>query len=80
MYEVFTNKFRSFNCFNSIIDHANLINVVNERTEESFENNLWVYRSRVTLEHLTHTLQQKEMIDKYPILHEFLHTVRQFSL
>jgi hypothetical protein len=36
---------------------------------------LWSYRQRISLEHLTQTLQDKKMKEKHPILHDFLQMV-----
>lgn len=61
-------------------DH--LLDLVYERIpvkEGSLNPHLWTYRSRITLEHLSHTLQQQGMRKRYPILYHFLqeeHTLR----
>ncbi len=47
--------------------------------EETLEPHLWTYRSRITLEHLQQTLQEKKMKEKYPILYEFLQAVCYIS-
>ncbi len=36
---------------------------------------LWTYRSRITLEHLSLTIQQENLKDDYPMLFEFLQQV-----
>lgn len=60
------------------IDHDQLFYLVYEKVkyaEDSLEPHLWTYRSRVTLEHLRQTIQEKETKDKHPVLYEFLQTV-----
>ena len=60
------------------VDHDKLFYLVYEKmkcAEGSLEPHLWTYRSRITLEHLQQTLQEKRMKEKYPILHEFLQAV-----
>ena len=73
-------KKKTFTHFNVMyIDHDQLFYLVYEKVkydEESLEPHLWTYRSRITLEHLRQTLQEKKMRDKHPILHEFLQAVR----
>ena len=53
--------------------------LVYERTELmnelSIQPHLWTYHSRITLEHLAQTLQEKKMKEKHPILYEFLQAV-----
>lgn len=60
------------------VDHGQLFYLVYEKAkykEESLEPHLWTYRSRIILEHLRQTLQEKKMKEKYPILYEFLQAV-----
>ena len=63
----------------SILEHDQLFYLVYERmelmNESSIQPHLWTYRSRITLEHLAQTLQEKKMKKDYPILHEFLQAV-----
>ena len=66
-------------CLCEQADHDQLFYLVYEKVrykEESLEPHLWTYRSRITLEHLRQTLQEEKMIEKYPILSEFLQAVR----
>ena len=44
-------------------------------SEDSLAPHLWTYRARITLEHLSQTLQQQSSRTKYPILIEFLKEV-----
>ena len=60
----------------TLLDH--LLYLVYERIpvkEGSLNPHLWTYRSRITLEHLSHTLQQQGMRKRYPILYHFLQEV-----
>jgi len=43
-------------------------------TKGSLDPHLWAYRFRITLEHLSQTLQQQNM-KKCPVLHAFLQEV-----
>ena len=66
-------------CF-FILEHDQLFFLAYERVDlmnqSSIQPHLWTYRSRITLEHLAQTLQEKKMKERYPILHEFLQAVR----
>ena len=60
------------------VDHDDLLYLVYERvrvSEDSLAPHLWTYRARITLEHLSQTLQQQSNTAKYPILLEFLKEV-----
>ena len=62
----------------SNLEHDQLFYLVYERmkvSEGSIEPHLWSYRQRVSLDHLGQTLQEKNLREKYPILHEFLQVV-----
>ena len=60
-------------------EHDRLFFLVYERVEQinqaSIQPHLWTYRSRITLEHLAQTLQEKRMKERHPILYEFLQAV-----
>ena len=60
-------------------EHDRLFFLVYERVElmnqSSIQPHLWTYRSRITLEHLAQTLQEKKMKERHPILYEFLQAV-----
>lgn len=43
--------------------------------DEDIGPHLWTYRSRITIEHLQQTMQEKKMRTKHPILNEFLQAV-----
>ena len=65
----------SFICF---VERGPLFDLAYERVEvreTEIEPHLWSYRQRVSLEHLSQTLQQKKFKEKYPILHSFLQVV-----
>ena len=68
--------FRNTHCI-YLTDHGRLFYLVHERMEEvvkdCLEPHLWVYRPRITLEHLMRYMQQHTK--KYPILREFLEKV-----
>lgn len=56
-------------------EHDQLFYLVYERVkvqEGNMDPHLWTYRQRISLEHLGQTLQERELKDRYPILHEFL--------
>ena len=60
-------------CFT--VDHDQLFYLVYERvkvSDDNLEPHLWTYRSRITLEHLRQTLQEKSIRAEFPILHAFL--------
>ena len=60
-------------------EHDRLFFLVYEHVEvmnqSSIQPHLWTYRSRITLEHLAQTLQEKRMKERHPILYEFLQVV-----
>ena len=60
-------------------EHDRLFFLVYERVElvnqSSIQPHLWTYRSRITLEHLAQTLQERKMKERHPILYEFLQAV-----
>ena len=66
----------------SSLEHDQLFFLVYEHMElmnqSSIQPHLWTYRSRITLEHLAQTLQEKKMKEKHPILYEFLQAVRYY--
>jgi hypothetical protein len=43
--------------------------------KSSIQPHLWTYHSRISLEHLAQTLQEKKMKERHPILYEFLQAV-----
>ena len=63
----------------STLEHDQLFFLVYERMElvnkSSIQPHLWTYHSRITLEHLAQTLQEKKMKKEHPILYEFLQAV-----
>ena len=63
----------------SILEHDQLFFLVYERMElvnkSSIQPHLWTYHSRISLEHLVQTLQEKKMKKDHPILYEFLQAV-----
>ena len=65
--------------FSPSLEHDQLFFLVYERMElmnqSSMQPHLWTYRSRITLEHLAQTLQEKRMKERHPILYEFLQAV-----
>ena len=65
-------------------EHDQLFFLVYERmelmNESSIRPHLWTYHSRITLEHLAQTLQEKKMKEKHPILYEFLQSVSYNSI
>ena len=62
-----------------MLEHDQLFFLVYEQMElvnkSSIQPHLWTYRSRISLEHLAQTLQEKKMKEKHPILYEFLQAV-----
>ena len=64
-------------------EHDRLFFLVYERVElmnqSSIQPHLWTYRSRITLDHLAQTLQEKKMKEKHPVLYEFLQAVSNFA-
>ena len=48
---------------------------INLKNELDIEPHLWSYHSRITIEHLAQTLQEKEMRKSHPILYGFLQAV-----
>ena len=62
----------SFICIGTLFD---LINEKGESDEPSLTPHLWSYRPKITVEHLTHYLDQGNYKQLYPILHEFLKQV-----
>ena len=47
----------------------------NKHKKTNLEPHLWSYRQRVSLEHLGQTLQDAQLKEKCPILHDFLEAV-----
>lgn len=72
----FLNQLVNMSPFDFHIGHNLLFDLVYERTtlaKSSFEPHLWVYRPRITIEHLIRYMQQQK--EKFPILEEFLKRV-----
>ena len=66
---IFTHLLKNY------IDSSELLSTVYEKrsvNEGSFLPHIWAYRSRITLEHLLHTLQTYNKKKDCPILHQFL--------
>ena len=52
-----------------------MVNEKDESDEPSMTPHLWSYRPKITVEHLTHYLDQGNYKKQYPILHAFLKQV-----